>query len=129
MAKLLYLLKMYFLSQKIILELPKDAVFFQPTREDKAFCQVCCFLLCPLVAKSTWTTALNNDLLLNTLLGYNSKDATCGSIAIKALILHMWYHTKELVSLALFSSCINPCTKQRIVDKLKTLPKKKFCSK
>ena len=59
---------------------------------------------------------------------YQSIDDICGSTAIEAFTPHMWYLSEELVPLALFSGSVDSHTKLKMVEKLKTLPKK-VCSK
>ena len=81
-----------------------------------------------MILKPTCFVTSNDLLLFNTLLNYKSIDDICGSTAIEAFTLHMWYLTDGLVPFALFSSSVDSHPKQKMVEKLKTLPKK-VCSK
>ena len=59
-----------------------------------------------MILKSPCFVTSNDLLVFNTLLDYKVIDDICGSAAIKAFTLRMWYLAEELVPLALFSSSL-----------------------
>ena len=71
-------------------------------------------MTCSSVADAPW-----NDLqLYQNLLRYEAVNAIISKSAIRALKLHLWYLTEEMVPLALFSSKVPPEQRRALADKL-----------
>ena len=104
MAKAIYTIYMYLLSDKITSELPKDTIFtpYQIERIGRfvkfvSLIYIKWWVKCPVSVDSP----INDLAFLTSIRSYS--DCVISSAAEKAMQNHMWYLTEELVPLSLFS--------------------------
>ena len=123
MAKILYSIKMLILNNKIIKELPKDAVFRTgQLNKLKRYVKFIIYVYLPWLYTCSFTEdSPRNDLTLFRAI-QNYEDKLVSKSAYKAFSRHTWYLTEELILLALFSDSVSIHEKQVMADKLMTYP-------
>ena len=126
MAKILYSIKIVLLQRQIA-TLPRGTIT-TPAQLKKIvrFVQFIVFCYVPwwLTAPSPAAAPANDIRLINTLLKFKSVDDVVASAALRAVKLHLWYLTPELLPLCLFSSAVDDHLKAKIVKEMLKHPKK-----
>ena len=129
MAKILYGIKILLLSQVIMKELPKGAVFGKGQLEKLQhfirfvfYVYIQWWITAPMVAAAP----LHDIVLLKKIENYKSSNQIVSKGALVGIKNHLWYLTEELVPLALFSEEVNNEEKQAMVIKLLEYKEGKF---
>ena len=126
MAKILYSIKIVLLQRQIA-TLPRGTITTPAQLKKIArFVQFIVFCYVPwwLTAPSAADAPANDVRLINTLLTFKTVDDVVATAALRAVKLHLWYLTPELLPLCLFSSAVDDHLKAKIVEEMLKHPKK-----